>query len=56
MKGGKGGYFGTIAGVLLMVILTDFLTVLNVQESLRQVIQGVILILLIVLYAKDKER
>ena len=56
VKGGKGGYFGTIAGVLLMVILTDFLTVLNVQESLRQVIQGVILILLIVLYAKDKER
>ena len=50
VKGGKGGYFGTIAGVLLMVILTDFLTVL------RQVIQGVILILLIVLYAKDKER
>ena len=56
VKGGKGGYLGTIAGVLLMVILTDFLTVLNVQESLRQVIQGVILILLIVLYAKDKER
>lgn len=56
VKGGKRGYFGTIAGVLLMVILTDFLTVLNVQESLRQVIQGVILILLIVLYAKDKER
>ena len=56
VKGGKGGYFGTIAGVLLMVILTDFLTVLNVQESLRQVIQGVILILLILLYAKDKER
>ena len=56
VKGCKGGYFGTIAGVLLMVILTDFLTVLNVQESLRQVIQGVILILLIVLYAKDKER
>ena len=56
VKGGKGGYFGTIAGVLLMVILTDFLTVLNVQESLRQVIQGVILILLIVLYAMDKER
>ena len=56
VKGGKGGYFGTIAGVLLMVILTDFLTVPNVQESLRQVIQGVILILLIVLYAKDKER
>jgi len=56
VKGGKGGYFGTIAGVLLMVILTDFLTVLNVQESLRQVIQGVILILLIVLYAKEKER
>ena len=56
VKGGKGGYFGTIAGVLLMVILTDFLTVLNVQESLRQVIQGIILILLIVLYAKEKER
>lgn len=56
VKGGRGGYFGTIAGVLLMVILTDFLTVLNVQESLRQVIQGLILILLIILYAKDKER
>lgn len=56
VKGGKGGYFGTIAGVLLMIILTDFLTVLNVQESVRQMIQGVILIALIVLYAKDKER
>lgn len=56
VKGGKGGYFGTIAGVLLMVILTDFLTVLNVQEALRQMIQGVILIALIVLYAKEKDR
>ena len=56
VKGGKGGYIGTIAGVLLMVILTDFLTVLNVQESMRQIIQGVILITLIILYAKEKER
>jgi len=56
VRGGKGGYLGTIAGVLLMVILTDFLTVLNVQEAMRMVIQGMILIVLIILYAKEKER
>ena len=56
MKGGKGGYLGTIAGVLIMIILTDFLTIINVSEAIRQVVNGVILISLIIIYAKDGER
>lgn len=56
VRGGRGGYLGTFGGVLIMIVLTNFLALLHIPESMRQIINGLILISLIVLYAREKER
>ncbi len=52
--GGKGSYAGSIAGALVMVLLDILLTTLNLPQSLRNVCNGVILILLLMLYNREK--
>ena len=37
ITGGKGGYIGTIAGAIIMTILDDFLTIVNIPEAGRQI-------------------
>ena len=54
VTGGRGGYLGTLAGVMLMVMLVDFLTIVNISEAGRQMIQGGIIIILLLLYNRDK--
>lgn len=50
--GGSGGYTGSIVGVLILTVLTSLLTVLNIDESLRQVLYGAILLGLAWVYAR----
>ncbi len=52
LSGGKGGYAGTIAGSLSVILLQAMLVSLNVPEGLRQVIFGAILLGLIFLFAR----
>lgn len=55
VTGGKGGYIGTIAGVLIMIILTSILTGLSIPEAGRQIVKGVIIIvMLLVIYGRKK--
>ena len=54
ITGGKGGYIGTIAGAIIMTILDDFLTIVNIPEAGRQIMQGVIIVLLVLIYSKGK--
>lgn len=54
VTGGRGGYLGTLAGVMLMVMLVDFLTIVNIPEAGRQIIQGGIIIVLLLLYNRDR--
>jgi ribose transport system permease protein len=46
--GGEGGYVGTIAGVAIMTIITSLMTVMNMAESGKEMIQGLIIIVLLV--------
>lgn len=55
INGGKGGYLGSAAGSLIMIIFTDFLQIIRMNEGLRQVGQGVLILLLILLYAREKK-
>ena len=50
ITGGKGGYLGTIAGAVIMTILDDFLTIVSIPDAGRQVVQGIIIILLVLVY------
>ncbi len=52
LSGGHGGYAGTIAGSLSVILLQAMLVSLNVPEGLRQIIFGAILLCLVSLFAR----
>lgn len=54
LSGGKGSYVGTAAGALLLIILSNGLTVLQVTDSMKNLIMGVVLILLLTAYNRAK--
>ncbi|CAN5299430.1 ABC transporter permease [soil metagenome] len=50
--GGRGSYIGTIAGVILITLLQSILSVMQMQEWGRQVIYGVVIIGMLLLYGR----
>ncbi len=54
LSGGKGSYVGTAAGALLLIILSNGLAVLQVTDSMKNLIMGVVLILLLTAYNRAK--
>ena len=54
--GGSGSYVGTIAGVGIMIIINSLMTVLNMAESGKQMAQGLIIIVLLVIVYGRKDR
>lgn len=46
--GGSGGYVGTIAGAGIMMILSSMMTVLHMNEAGKQVVEGLLIIVLLV--------
>ncbi len=53
-SGGVGTYTGTIAGALLMTMLSNLLTTLGLPQTMRDILNGVIIILLLMLYNRSK--
>ncbi len=54
LAGGKGGYTGTMAGAVLLVILQSILTTVNIDESGRQMVFGVTLVALMLVYGRGR--
>jgi len=54
LAGGKGGYTGTMAGAILLVILQSILITINIDESGRQMIFGAVLIVLMLFYGRGR--
>jgi len=52
--GGRGSYIGTIAGVILITLLQSILSVMQMAEFGRQIIYGAIIVLMLLLYGRDK--
>ncbi len=50
--GGVGGYTGTILGALILVVLDTMLNLLTVDEALKQVLYGCIILVLAWVYAR----
>lgn len=54
LSGGKGSYGSTAAGALLLIILSNSLAVLQVSDSMKNLIMGVVLIILLTAYNRAK--
>ena len=54
LAGGKGGYTGTMAGAVLLVVLQSILTTINIDEAGRQVVFGVTLLVLMLFYGRGR--
>jgi ribose transport system permease protein len=52
--GGRGKYLGTIAGVILITLLQSILAVMQIAEFGRQIIYGVVIIAMLLLYGRER--
>jgi ribose transport system permease protein len=52
--GGRGTFLGTIAGVILITLLQSILSVVQMPEAGRQVIYGVVIIAMLLLYGRER--
>jgi len=50
--GGRGGYAGTVVGVLILTVLNSLLTLLDAPEPIRQILYGAIILLLATAYTR----
>jgi ribose transport system permease protein len=52
--GGRGKYIGTIGGALVLTVLINLLTVENISEAGRMIIQGALILILLIAYASTE--
>lgn len=50
--GGRGSYIGTVAGVILITLLQSILSVMQMPEAGRQIIYGIVIVLMLLLYGR----
>jgi ribose transport system permease protein len=53
--GGRGSYLGTVAGVVLITLLQSILSVMQISEAGRQLIYGAVIILMLLIYGRQKD-
>jgi ribose transport system permease protein len=51
--GGRGGYIGTLVGVILIVLLNSVLSIMQMPEALRQIIYGTVIISMLLVYGRN---
>lgn len=54
LSGGKGSYFGTMAGALVLTLLTSLLTTMQMPDSARRMILGATLLVMISIYGRQR--
>ncbi len=55
LAGGKGSFIGSMIGALLLTVLTNFLVILDASDSVRNIVMGSVLILLLALYNRSSK-
>jgi ribose transport system permease protein len=53
--GGRGRYAGTFVGVVLIVLLNSVLSIMQMPEALRQIIYGLVIIGMLLLYGRGSK-
>jgi len=51
--GGRGRYLGTLAGVILIVLLNSVLSIMQMPEAGRQIIYGAVIIAMLLVYGRE---
>jgi ribose transport system permease protein len=54
LAGGIGGYWGTMAGAVFLVVLQSILTTLSIPPFGRQIIYGAVLLALMLFYGRQR--
>lgn len=54
LAGGRGSYFGTMAGALVLTLITSLLTAVQLPEAARLIVLGVILLVLLSIYGRER--
>lgn len=54
LSGGKGSYFGTMAGALVLTLVTSLLTTMQMPESVRRMVLGDTLLIMISIYGRQR--
>jgi ribose transport system permease protein len=52
--GGRGSYMGTVAGVILITLLQSILSVMQMPEAVRQIIYGVVIVGMLLVYGRGQ--
>ena len=52
--GGRGSYYGTVAGALLITLLQSILSVMQIPEFGRQIVYGVVIVCMLLLYGRER--
>ena len=53
--GGRGRYLGTLIGATLIVFLNSVLSIMQMSEAYRQIIYGVVIITMLLVYGRGKQ-
>jgi ribose transport system permease protein len=56
LTGGKGGYLGTIAGAIILVLMESILTLVRVPEAGRRIASGLIILIMITIYFRQRSQ
>lgn len=54
LLGGSGSYVGTMAGVLILVVLDGLLSAMNIPQSVQKIVYGVVLFLAVLISSRRK--
>lgn len=54
LSGGKGSYWGTMAGAIVLTLITSLLTTMQIPESVRRMVLGTTLLVLISIYGRQE--
>ena len=52
--GGRGRYLGTLVGMVLIVLLNSVLSIMEMPEAGRKVIDGLAIILMLLVYGRSE--
>ena len=54
LSGGKGSYWGSMAGAIVLTLITSLLTTMQMPESVRRMVLGATLLVLISIYGRAR--
>lgn len=53
LSGGKGSYWGTMAGAIVLTLITSLLTTMQMPDSVRRMVLGATLLIMISIYGRQ---